>query len=187
MFLQFHLCWVCLVWRTLQCSASRSAWIAWLTGSPNLKSLGIRTGGQWMTALICVSLPMERWRLVLRSAVTQACTHVLPKTLLAEQAMTWGWLFKVRKCENNVKTEYSRLTANTNKKWCLFHFSSTHDSSWADRAVSNSRISGAAALCCSGFTRAQSIMGEGWHHSTQPSRKIHRPAVRRADYREGWG
>lgn len=67
----------------------------------------------------------------------------------------------------------------------MFHFSPTRDSSWADRAVSNSRISDAAALCCSRLTRAQSIMGEGWHHCTQPSREIHCPTVRRADYREG--
>lgn len=69
----------------------------------------------------------------------------------------------------------------------MLHFSPTHDYSCADRTVGHSRISGAAALCCSGFTRAQGIMGEGRRPRAKPSRQIHRPAIRRADYRESRG
>lgn len=64
-------------------------------GSLNLKLPGIKRGGLYLTALIYIFLPMEPWQYLLPSAVMQAFTPVLPKTLPAEPAMTRGWLFKV--------------------------------------------------------------------------------------------
>lgn len=64
-------------------------------------------------------------------------------------------------------------------------FSPTRDCSYTDATVSYPRISGSAALRCSGFTRAHSVMGEGRQRGAQPPWQIHRLTVRRADHREG--
>lgn len=67
----------------------------------------------------------------------------------------------------------------------LVPFSPTPDFSGTDRAVCHSGLSGSAALCCSGLARTQNILGKEWSPNAQPSGQIHRPAIRRADHREG--
>lgn len=83
--------------------------------------------------------------------------------------------------------DFTVFKSYVHKLTMLLCFSPTHDSSCADRTLSDSGLPGAAAMCRSGLTRTQSFMGEGWCCRGQPSWKIHCAAIRRADNWASWG